>query len=385
MNKIEELRNRKKRKNEFEEVEPSKKKKEHDPYLSKYPPSGNFDCITITNFDGEKFYLVLEEEKEINDKDDEKYKRFEKGSFYTKKNNVIPLEPMEEEELDPISYKIEDQLWVNKYSPKDFMELITNERANREIMKFIKEWKTHKKILLLTGAPGMGKTTLAHVIAKQAGYNPIEVNASDDRTGSKLEDKIMGCTQIQNVFGDRKDNLLIIDEIDGIAGNEASSAIKLLLKTTLTKPIICICNDQYTPALRSLRLASQVFVFYKNDFNRTRITERLKEICKKEHIEIGSSVINEIVNQSEGDIRACLNTLQFMNKKKGNVTNLIIEKDNQRTYFQIMESIFHDEKIKPVGDFEDKVLEGCFDNYPLLSSVFDLDLQKVSKIIVLII
>lgn len=379
MEKLEELRSRKKRKNDFEEEEPTKKKKEINPFLSKFPPPGNVECVTITNLDGEKFYLILEQETEPNPKDDEKYKKIEKGTILTQKSQEkIFHEPMDEE-IEEITYKGEEKLWVNKYAPQGFMELITNERANREIMKFIKEWKSHKKILLLTGAPGMGKTTLAHVIAKQAGFNPIEVNASDDRTGSKLEDKIMGCTQIQNVFGDKKPNLLIIDEIDGIAGNEASSAIKMILKTTLTKPIICICNDQYTPALRSLRLASQVFVFYKNDFNKSRITERIKEICKKENIEISSNVINEIVSQSEGDIRSCLNTLQFMNRKKGTVSNIVIEKDNQKTYFQIMESIFHEENLKPIGfDFEDKILEGCFENYPLLTNVFDLDLQKVS-------
>jgi SpoVK/Ycf46/Vps4 family AAA+-type ATPase len=38
---------------------------------------------------------------------------------------------------------------------------------------------------LLYGPPGLGKTTLAHVVANHAGYNVVEINASDDREYSE--------------------------------------------------------------------------------------------------------------------------------------------------------------------------------------------------------
>lgn len=80
----------------------------------------------------------------------------------------------------------------------------------------------------MSGPPGFGKTTLAHVIAKQAGYNIIEVNASDDRTGEVVKSKIKASLEHQAIIRNAKmnddkremamsskPNLLIIDEIDG--------------------------------------------------------------------------------------------------------------------------------------------------------------------------
>jgi chromosome transmission fidelity protein 18 len=93
----------------------------------------------------------------------------------------------------------------------------------------------------MSGPPGFGKTTLAHVIAKQAGYNIIEVNASDDRTGEVVKSKIKSAIEMQAIMRDvqikeekrtmsmtQKPNLLIIDEIDG-ASSGGGSEVNIVL------------------------------------------------------------------------------------------------------------------------------------------------------------
>lgn len=119
---------------------------------------------------------------------------------------------------------IDDALWVDKYKPKRYMELLSDESINRNFLHWLKLWdkivfhrepikmkrklvESNKKfgrifnnqenieeydskgypfykVALLSGPPGLGKTTLAHVAAKHAGYNIVEMNASDDREPS---------------------------------------------------------------------------------------------------------------------------------------------------------------------------------------------------------
>lgn len=90
---------------------------------------------------------------------------------------------------------------------------------------------TRSQILLLCGPPGLGKTTLAYVLARQAGYQVLEVNASDDRSGKIVEDRIRNALDSRALTGSgglegSKPTCVVIDEIDGAGGGgETVSAI----------------------------------------------------------------------------------------------------------------------------------------------------------------
>ena len=169
-------------------------------------------------------------------------------------------------------------LYTEKYKPKHYSDLLTEDKINREILTWVKSWddvvfnrkfnipkipvpimnnslspnkpkfnktglkkdeknkdnlfqyievdyiRQKHKIILIGGQPGIGKTTLANIIAKQCGYEPIVVNASDERTTDKLILRIYNSTLIHNLTNLKKDQkrkptLLILDEIDGISSN----------------------------------------------------------------------------------------------------------------------------------------------------------------------
>lgn len=76
--------------------------------------------------------------------------------------------------------------------------------------------------MLLSGPPGLGKTTLAYVLAKQAGYQVLEVNASDDRNAKVVTDRIRNALEstalTMSGASGSKPTCIIIDEIDGAGG-----------------------------------------------------------------------------------------------------------------------------------------------------------------------
>ena len=92
----------------------------------------------------------------------------------------------------------------------------------------------------MSGAPGLGKTTLAHVVATQAGYNVFEINArcvpfsagpnlnlrallSDARSGQVVDERIRPALESGYAVGSSKPVLVVIDEIDGATGDNVSS------------------------------------------------------------------------------------------------------------------------------------------------------------------
>jgi chromosome transmission fidelity protein 18 len=176
-----------------------------------------------------------------------------------------------------------------------------------------------------------GKTTLAHIVARHAGYRPLEVNASDERSASVLTDRIQRAMESTTIKltsdGDKNDygkpNCLILDEIDGADAKGAIQALVDIVKADmpskntkqkssyLRRPIICICNHKYAPALRPLLpFAVQ---FNVDPPSSARLVARLKSILNKESLSMmaGGSLLHQLVVSTGGDIRSCLFTLQF--------------------------------------------------------------------------
>ncbi|MFC6725228.1 AAA family ATPase, partial [Halobium palmae] len=68
--------------------------------------------------------------------------------------------------------------WTEKYRPSTLSEVRGNDSARDEFEEWARSWDDHRKAVVLHGSPGVGKTSAAHALAADMGWETVELNAS---------------------------------------------------------------------------------------------------------------------------------------------------------------------------------------------------------------
>jgi replication factor C large subunit len=216
-----------------------------------------------------------------------------------------------------------DLLWVEKYRPKKISDILGNEEAKSTFVEWLKLKKRSKKAILLYGRPGVGKTALVNAAANECGFRIIEMNASDTRT-EKAINKVAGpatsFVALDKFSTDSKGNLLFLDEVDGIAGNEDRGGLGAIIKTVETAriPIIMAANDPNLEKLRPLKKVCALIRFHQ--IRIPLIVATLRKICQKEGIEADFEALERIAQNSGGDVRSAINDLQSLSESDRKLT-----------------------------------------------------------------
>ncbi|KFP81624.1 Replication factor C subunit 1, partial [Apaloderma vittatum] len=263
-------------------------------------------------------------------------------------------------------------LWVDKYKPVSLKAVIGQQGEQscaNKLLRWLRNWhkntsedgqaKTNKtggkddgsgfKAALLSGPPGVGKTTTASLVCKELGYSYVELNASDTRSKSSLKEVVaesLNNTSIKDFCSGTSSSVsgkhvLIMDEVDGMAGNEDRGGIQELIALIRhTKiPIICMCNDRNHPKIRSL-------VHYCLDlrFQRPRLEQikgAMMSIAFKEGLKIPPPAMQEIILAANQDIRQVLHNL-----------NMWCAKDKALTYDEAKTDAGRAKKDIKLGPFD---------------------------------
>jgi len=198
-------------------------------------------------------------------------------------------------------------MWSEKYRPQIISDMVGNEESRAAIMEWFAKWKKGTKPLLLVGPPGIGKTTIAYLIAKQFGYDMIGLNASDARSKSRINEILTPVLANVSVMGTP---MIFVDEVDGIHGRSdfggASALIDILKEPTV--PIVLAANSDTSDKMKSIKKVVKTIYFKRIPPRLLRIY--LENILKKENAKLSPGSLIKVIEKSRGDIRSMINLTQ---------------------------------------------------------------------------
>ena len=279
------------------------------------------------------------ENRVTNDVETESPEKKTKSEPETEESSQMPVETPKN--LDDFSF-------VDRYKPTSVKQIIGQQGTTgnaQKLMNWLSKWhknndgtKKHVKpnpwaknpdgsafkAALLSGSPGVGKTTTAHLVAKELLFDIVEFNASDTRSKKLLKEEVSALLSNTSLSGyvngtshkTTMRHVLIMDEVDGMAGNEDRGGVAELIALIKDShiPVICMCNDRNHPKIRSL--ANHCFDLRFGKPSIQQIRGAMMSICFKEGIKIEAGAVDEIIGGTGNDIRQTLNHLALYSASK---------------------------------------------------------------------
>ena len=205
---------------------------------------------------------------------------------------------------------MDDFLWTEKYRPTNIDELVLPKTLKDTLKEFVAQGDIPN--LILSGGPGVGKTTAAKALIEELGLTYMMVNGSEESGIDFLRTQIKNFASTVALHGGRK--YLILDESDYLNAQSTQPALRGFMeefhkncgfiltcnyKNRLIEPLQSRCStiDFSVPKSEKKQLAEQFF-------------QRVMDILSKENIKYEPKAVAEVINKFFPDWRKVLNELQ---------------------------------------------------------------------------
>ena len=209
-----------------------------------------------------------------------------------------------------IDAKTNEVLWVEKYRPQRVDDTILSPKLKTTFKKFIEDDSVPN--LLLSGGPGVGKTTVAKAMLDEMGCDYIIKNGSLDMSIDTLRYDISAYASAVSLAGGRK--YVILDEADYLSASKIQPALRNFIEEYSSNcGFIFTCNfkNRMIAPLRS-RLSEVDFTIQNSDKPKLAASfyKRVLEILNNEQVAYDNKVVAKVVEQHFPDFRRVLTELQ---------------------------------------------------------------------------
>ena len=198
------------------------------------------------------------------------------------------------------------ELWTERYRPNTVEGYVfRDESQKRQVQTWIKDQSIPH--LLLSGSPGIGKTTLAKLLLNEIGiedFDLLEINASRQRGIDEVKNRITNFISMIP-FGPFK--VVLLDEADFLTPEAQAAMRGVMEEYSNTSRFILTCNhpNKIIPAIHS-RCQQMHFA----SIDQTEFTARAATILVEENIEFDLDLLDTYVKATYPDLRKCINLLQ---------------------------------------------------------------------------
>jgi replication factor C subunit 1 len=210
-------------------------------------------------------------------------------------------------------------MFTTIYRPKKIDDFVGNQNIIQPFIRWLLEWNADdnkNKCALISGLTGIGKTLLVDLILKKHDYNIINLDLNYERDKNYMNNVIKPLLKTKKTF-EGQENVLVVSEID-VGGDYGfiSSLIECIKETKI--PIICMCDNRYDQSIKPI--LNYCFDIKMSKPSYQDVYRLLYNIVVTEKIRIKEPELKELYEQSNGDIRFMINTLQFgMRRSKKNI------------------------------------------------------------------
>lgn len=201
-------------------------------------------------------------------------------------------------------------MFTTIYRPKRIEEFVGNKQHVLPFIQWLLDWDANdkkKKCALISGVCGIGKSLFVELMLKKHDYNIIQLALDDERDKEYMSTVIKPLLKTKKTI-DGQENVLVVSDIDCVGDYGFISSLTECIKMC-SIPIVCICDNRYDQSIKPI-------LNYCVDFKMSKplyqdVYRLVYNVVVNEKVKIKESEIKELYEQSNGDIRFILNTLQF--------------------------------------------------------------------------